>query len=308
VPGTQDGVQVAAFGTASIGLTVEGNSFSANKGDHVQVLSGNGAGGSGTFTAATIRHNTMTGGASGALGQGITVSAAGEAPLWSGSLKYDIDGNSVNGAISYALTVDLGRSGAGGLMSGFVRNNSIGTIGVALSCSAQADGLFLDAQGSGTHTVSITGNTIRRCFDRGISLATGDGNGNLNATVTSNTVTELADTNAGQGTPRQAFIGQFGTTSTNILGGVDSSTTCLSLSGNAFTGGAFKDGDIRLRQRFRNRVVQPGYAGTAFDDTAVQAHLVLNNVGSTAAVTHVDDAGSTTEGYFGGGSCALPTP
>lgn len=311
VGATQDNIQVEASGSAVIALMVNSNSLAAAKGDQVQVNAANGAGGGGTFTSAWIANNRMTGGAPGALAQGVTVSAAGQSPLWSGSVKYDVNFNVINGAVTHAVTVALGASGAGGSFNGFVRNNQIGTTGQALSCSTQGNGIFHKAEGSGTSTIQIHNNTIRRCYDRGIQMAARDGNGVLNATVNANTVTEMSDTNAIQGTPREAFLIEAGSTSTNIIGGVDNHTVCLGLSSNSLTGGAFKTGDIRARQRFQTRVNMPGYLGTAFDTAAVVSYLQGNNPGATATAAANNDAAVTTDGYFntaGGAACPLPTP
>lgn len=306
VGNTQENIQVEASSSAVIALTIDANSLAAAKGDQVQVNAANGAGGGGSFTSATISDNTMSGGAAGALAQGITISAAGQAPLWAGSVTYDINANIINGAVTHAVTVSLGASAAGPRFSGFVRNNVIGTTGQALSCSTQGNGIFSKAEGSGTSTIAIQGNTIRRCFDRGIEVTGRDGNGVLNATVSGNTVTEMSDTNNVTATPREAFLMVAGSTSTNIVGGIDSHTVCLALSGNNLTGGAHKTGDIRTRQRFQTHVTLPGYAGTAFDTTAVQNFLSGANGGATATATANDDGTVNNDGYFGGGACATP--
>jgi hypothetical protein len=135
-------------------------------------------------------------------------------------------------------------------------------------------------------------------------------------TVTGNTVTEMLDNNAPNGTPREAIELNLGATSTNVFGQIDSHTICLALGGtgalrNSLTGGTFKNGDIRLRQRFRTRVVLPGYTppgGNNFDTASVITFLQGNNLpaGITATATTNNDAGVTTDGYFGGAAC--PTP
>lgn len=308
VGATQDNVQVEASGSAVIGLTVSSNSLAAAKGDQVQVNAANGAGGGGTFNSATIQSNQMSGGGSGAFAQGVTISAAGQNPLWTGSVKYDVAGNVINGAVTHAVTISLGASGVGGSFNGFVRDNQIGTTGQALSCSTQGNGMFVKSEGSGTSTIQISNNIIRRCFDRGVEVTGRDGNGVLNATVTGNTVTEMSDTNSVTSTPREAFQLVAGSTSTNILGGIDSHTVCLSLTGNSLTGGAHKISDIRAQQRIQTRVTLPGYGGTAFDTAAVQALLSGNNGGATATATANDHPGVVTDGYFNSAACTLPTP
>jgi hypothetical protein len=298
-----DGLLFEAAGTANMSINISGSTFSAHHSDHFQASALN----SGVLNVV-FSGNTLSGGHAAPLGQGITINAATGAPGFAGSVTYDLNGNTINGAISNAIMANLGTSSAAALFEGQIRNNVIGTSGSALSCSTQANGINVEAHGNGNHTVSVTGNTIRRCFDRGINVLANDGNGALNLTATSNTVTEMSDTNGVTGTPREAFLLQAGSTSTNIFGQVDSHAVCLSLSGpsGSLIGGAFKTGDIRVRQRFRTSVRMPGYAGSAFDTAAVISFLQGNNPGSTATATSNDDAAVTTDGYFGGAACPLP--
>jgi hypothetical protein len=308
-----DGFLMDASGTASITASLTGNTFTAHRGDHFQAAAAN----SGNLNVV-FANNTLTGGHATALGQGITINAATGVAFggYTGRVDYDINGNNINGAILSAITVNLGTSGVAGVFDGFVRNNVIGTTGQALSCSTQAYGIGVDAHGNGTHTVAITGNTIRRCADRGIGVLANDGNGNLNLTVTGNTVTEMLDDNIPNGTPREAIELNLGATSTNVFGQIDGHTICLALGGagglaNSLTGGTFKNGDIRIRQRFRTRVVLPSYTppgGNNFDTASVITFLQSNNLpaGVTATATTNNDATFTGEGYFGGAACTLP--
>ena len=305
---SDDGIQFEAGGTANMTASVTGSFFAANRGDHFQAAALN----SGTMNV-TFTNNTLTGGHATALGQGITINAATGVAFggYSGRIDYDVNGNNIQGAISNAVTVNLGTSGAAGVFDGFVRNNIIGTTLVgnpaaALSCSAQANGVSVEAHGNGTHNASVTGNTMRQCFDRGIISLANDGNGSLNLTVSGNDIKELSTDPAGG---REAFNLVAGATSTNVFGQIDSHAVCLALTSAAgnMVGGLFKTGDIRVRQRFRTSVRLPGYAGTAFDTTAVVNFLQANNPGTTATATANDDAGVTTDGYFGGAACTTPS-
>ena len=227
-------------------------------------------------------------------------------------MTYDINGNSINGAKSNAITVNLGTSSAAATMVGKIRNNLIGTTGVALSCSTDANGIEVDAHGNGTHTLSITGNTIKRCFDRGILGLFNDGNGAANVTITGNTINEMLDTNAGTGTPREAFEMEAGSTNPNLFGLEDSHAVCLNItstSGN-MTGGAFKNGDIRIRQRFASSITLPGYTppgGNHFDTASVITFVQGNNPGGTTTAATNNSGGSATDGYFGGAGCTQPS-
>ena len=111
---------------------------------------------------------------------------------------------------------------------------------------------------------------------------------------------------------------EAGATSSNVFTQVDSHAVCLQLGGagslaNSLTGGASKNGDIRVRQRFQTSVVLPGYTppgGNHFDTASVITFLQGNNVAvpgpivATAAANN--DATVTTDGYFGGAGCAQP--
>ena len=185
-----DNVFVEASGTASITTSASGNFFASTEGDHFQA----GALDSGDLNI-TLTGNTFTGGHSTALGQGITINAATGVAFggYSGTVTYDINGNSIIGAVSNGVSVVLGTSSNAALFSGKVRNNIIGTSGVAFSCSTQANGVDIEARGNGTHTSQVSNNTIRQCFDRGILSEAGDGDSTLNLTVTGNTIDEQVD-------------------------------------------------------------------------------------------------------------------
>lgn len=308
-----DGLFYEALGTASITGNIQNSSFSANKGDHFQAAATN----SGDLNV-TFKTNTLTGGHSSALGQGITINAALGVAFggYTGNVIYDIDGNNINGAISNAIIVNLGTSAASATFDGYIRNNIIGTSGVPLSGSSQANGIGIDAHGLGSHTCSMTNNIIRRCYDYGIFVLVNDGGtqaplvrGELNLTCSGNTVTEMSDTNAGTGTPREAFHMNAGATSSNVFGQIDNHAICLNLTGNSLTGGAFKNGDIRLRQRFQTSVTLPGYTppgGNNFDTASVILFVQGNNVGAIVTATTNNDGTVSYDGYYGGPACQTP--
>ena len=307
---SSDGLVFDEVQTANVTINVQDCYFAANRADHFQASGSNSA-----VLNVTFKNNTLTGGHTTALGQGITINAATGVAFggYTGRIDYDVDGNNIQAAVSNAIITNLGTSGPAGVFDGFIRNNIIGNAGVALSCSSQANGIEVDAHGNGTHNVSVTSNTLRRCFDRGILVLANDGNGFLNMTVTGNSINTLTDTNAPTGTPREAFNMVAGATSTNVFGQIDSHAVCLNLtstSGN-MVGGAFKNGDIRVRQRFRTSVALPGYTppgGNHFNTATVITFLEGNNPGATAtATTDGDQAGVTTEGYFGSAGCTAPS-
>ncbi|MBK7318042.1 hypothetical protein [Candidatus Villigracilis affinis] len=108
---------------------------------------------------------------------------------------------------------------------------------------------YIDARGNGTHNSAVTGNTIRQCFDRGILTEAGDGDSVLNLTVQSNIIDQQVDAGA-----REAIQTNFGITSTNVFGNVDTNNVCLQLGGagglaNTFSHGGGAPDDFRLRKR-----------------------------------------------------------
>ncbi|MGH9261601.1 MAG: hypothetical protein ACRD08_17180, partial [Acidimicrobiales bacterium] len=264
-----DGFLFEASGTANMSVNVSGSTFSAHQGDHFQAAALN----SGVLNVI-FSGNTLSGGHAAPLGQGITINAATGVPGYLGSVSYDIDGNTINGAISNAIFLGLGTSAASSSMIGKIRNNTVGTSGSALSCSTQANGVSVDARGNGTFTSAVTGNVIRQCFDRGILSEAGDGDSVLNLTVTGNTIDQQVGTLA-----REAIQTNHGITSTNVFGNVDTNAVCVQLGGagalaNTFSHGGGAPDDFRLRKRFEATVRLPGYAGGTDQTPASLAQVV----------------------------------
>jgi hypothetical protein len=294
-----------AMGTASLATSVTGSHFASTEGDHFQAA----ASVSGTLTVNLV-NNTLVGGHSTPLGQGITINAATGVPGWNGRIDYDINGNNITGAASNGVSVVLGTSSAAAVFDGFVRNNIIGTSGVALSCSTQANGVYIDARGNGTHNSAVTGNTIRQCFDRGLLAEAGDGDSALNLTVTGN----LIDQQVGAAV-REAFQTNFGITSTNVFGNVDSNVVCLQFGGagalsNTLSHGAGAPDDFRLRKRQESSVRLPGYAGGT-SQTAGHLNQVISfvqgqNVGSAGEPGSLVATTTDGVGFVGGAACTLP--
>jgi hypothetical protein len=291
-----DGILVTASNTANVTVRVRGNTFTANRGDHFQATASNSA-----VLNVVLSGNSMTGGHASALGQGITL---GNGLTHTGTFTYDIDNNQIpSGPISNAVTVNHAGT-TGSVMQGRIRNNTIGTSGANLSCSASGHGIAVGAANRGTHTVSITGNTVRRCYDRGIELNLVDGAPvTVNATITGNTVNELTTTFA-----RQALYVNVGGFDPNFLGVRDNFTVCADIQSNDLTPNpGYSTEAIRLRMRFDSRMNLPGYTGP-FDNAGgqVDTYLAARNTltGSAAATT---TATSSTYGYHNAGA-SCPTP
>jgi hypothetical protein len=319
---SDDGVLYQMSGTSNGSIDVSNSVFTANRGDHLQGSQLNSA-----MLNTVLTNNTFIGGHSNALGQGIVVNAS----LVTGSptITYDINGNTINGSILSAISVNLGApSSATSNMSGTVRNNIIGTTGVIRSCSEQANGIAVDAHGKGTHTVSVTGNTMRQCKDRGInvtannspSIANGEAQpgGNLFLTVQSNAVLEGSPIDPpgfpadGTGS-REAFLLTAGSTSTDTI------FICLELGGAGALANNFNRGteaiatgleDIRLRKNTASnlQVRLPGYAGGPNDAAAVAAFEIPRQTSSEDGIVTILVNAAGAGGFIGGSACALPPP
>ena len=221
-------------------------------------------------------------------GGGLTFSGGGNSIM-----TYDISDNTCRDALGTAINVFMGTGGSAN-WSGTIDNNDIGDASDSGSGSEQAHGINVEAQGSGTHTTAITNNTIVEFGDRGIAFFAIDGSARLNATVSSNTISQPFGS-----FPQEAIYGQAGaaTGDTNIL--------CADITNNSFVGasGSFND-DFRLRQRKSTTFRLPGYGGTQGDTSAVITFVQSNNTGTPSGSATVERP--RTRGGFDGTTCASP--
>jgi hypothetical protein len=285
-----DGILVEAHNSANVAVNISTTNFSANRGDHVQVAPNNTS-----VASATITGGTFSGGHPTALGQGITMRAGGS---FAGMFTYDINGITINSSISYAINTGFGSTTGTGLVLGKIRNNAIGTTGMALSGSAQASCILAETNGpgTGTHTVSITGNTLRGCFDRGIELfGNRDGSNRLNVTITGNNINELNDPFS-----RHAIHLESGSSLLNETG-----TICADIANNTMTATTAVD-EIRVRLRSPTTARFPGYTGGTGNESALTAYMQGRNpAGGTASVTILAPATANNTSPAG---TSCPTP
>jgi hypothetical protein len=210
--------------------------------------------------------------------------------------SYTISNNNIQGAVSSAITADLGtNSTATGTLTGKIDGNTIGNAAVVDSGSSQFNDVTTYVEGSGTHTVAITNNTLREYSNlAGIDARIRAGSPTLNATITGNTIA-TPGTFAANG-----LLVQAGATTT------DGGTLCAGISGNTMAGsGANGSTDFRLRQRFNTTVRLPGYAGGNTDTDAVVSFVQGNNPGAETGSATVPSP-FTGGGFVGGAAC--PTP
>ncbi len=288
----KDGLQVRALGTATVGVTATGSTYSGNLGDHVQIVASDAA----LLSPVTVTNNTMTGGTAGALGQGVIVAASGLP--WTGSATFNVSNNLIIGAASSAIVVSAVGTSSGSQFRGHVDNNSIGSSDAVKSCSRDGSGIRVVARdGAGTAVVTASNNVIRRCADRGIDVVTGAGANTLALTARGNTTTtNPADHDAPNGLTRQGFYANVGVTAS------DTATSCLDVRQNSFQTGTSVSMGLFVQHRYGGLAL-PGYGGSSTSGAAAATYLAGLNPG-TATVQASDPITGT---YTGPGSaCAQP--
>ncbi|HYH44298.1 MAG TPA: hypothetical protein VEG34_01325, partial [Thermoanaerobaculia bacterium] len=286
-----DGIHFRGTGTAVMSLAVSGCNFTNHRGDHFQATTD--AAGLPVMDVDFIG-NTLVG-AAGNLGASITINPSGSAKL-----TFDVKNNSIVGAASSAMTLNLGTSStASAELKGTVSGNTIGNAAVLDSGSGTGDGINVAQNGAGTLTALVSGNTIRQYSNlHGIHLVARDGNGKLNATVVGNTVSNPGSFAS------NAFMLNAGPVST------DTHQVCLVLGGpgaqaNSFAGaGANGSTDFRVRQRASTTVTLPGYAGSNIDTAAVVTFIQGNNTGAPSGSATVNSPPGG--GFVNGAACPLP--
>jgi Big-like domain-containing protein len=301
-----DGVSLLARNSAVLNVTVQNSFFTAAHANLLVVdlqnaaasdvaLSGN------SFNNGSTSINPGSG--------GVVVGSSGTAGTT--SLTYSITGNSLQGALGAALTV---QKGAGtGTSAGTIANNTVGVSGVTNSGSSQGTGISVIHLGGGTSTHAITNNVLRQINGTsGVLLQVGDalasgGNGTYNVTVTGNDIQEAGSTsNSG----RNAITLTAGTATG------DGHTICADIGGagalannivNFNTASAGNDNRIRPNQRFLTTVRMPGYTGANNDNTAVANYLLGRNTASRVLASNsVSSGGGGYVNTPSGAACPQP--
>ena len=280
-----DGLEVDLLpGSATV--SISGSTFANNHADQVLFRTVNALSGLVSHDV-TFNGNTVTG--NGVQGNGIKLEV-GDAS----TIAVSLTGNNIQNAASRSIWISpfIGAF----TFSGTIANNTIGTAGV-LNSGGQGGGITVwgGSNAASVTTVAVTGNTIRQAGGAsfpGIEVR-GNQAGLLNATVTSNTVTNP--------TP-------LSSNGISIASGTqpgDTATLCANVSANSITGstgGPFAT-DFRLYQGGTTTFRMPGYAGTAYDTAAAVAFVKANNGGTPTGAAVSSGAGA---GFVGGASC--PTP
>lgn len=289
-----DAVLLDSSGSASaFRVTVKDSTFRSARGDLLQLSHGAGSGdlvlSGNTFSN---EHGSIADG-----GGGVSVVQSGTDT----GLTMSVTGNSFRDAVGNAVLVVKGAGPSS--QQGTFTNNTIGATGIVSSGSRTASALKLQLVSGGSSTWAVRNNTIRQYGLHGIEVVTGGGgapgSGALDTTLTGNTVLEPGVNDPG--IVRQGIHYNVGT----LTG--DTFQVCAGLSGNSVRGSGVDPVtpyDVRLRQRQSTSFRLPGYAGAPLDTAAVQSFVAgQNTVGGPAPSV---SAAVSTNGFTGGGACALP--
>jgi hypothetical protein len=236
------------------------------------------------------------------LGGQITITGGA---TFSSTSTFNVSSNTITGAVPAPITINVTSttSASSGLLSGTINNNQLGQSGSANSGSSTSDGMSVIVNGDATINATITNNSIFQFNNIGMQFIKRDGSGNLNLTVTGNSVREPVAPNALQG-----ILVTSGATSGPPP---DDGTVCADIGGagalaNTVDGPDFGGDLIRVRQRFSTFVRLPGYAGGATDTTAVANYLIGRNTITDEAPNAKASATTQAPGSFitpGGGAC-----
>ncbi len=287
-----------ARNAAVMNVTIQDSDLTHARGDILQFDLTNTATGDLIFDNNTVNNThpfVVTGGG------GITLSGGGSAAAAT-TLTYEFDNNTFRGARGSALLIIM-QTGSGSA-SGRIEGNTFGASGVNLSGSSEANTIEVRTEGRGAQTVLINNNQIRQYAAFGIymemdGINTGGSTGtigNLNATITNNTIEQP---NTAPVTHKNGIHLNHGATAgDSYVGCVDIRTNTTGAAGSETSIGQ----DIILRQRVATTVRLPGYAGTAGDDNAVETFIAGQNTG-TESVNALSDFPATGGGWLGGAAC-----
>ena len=299
-----DGIFARAQSGATMTVKVLNCTMHSHRDDHIQTDAENTGVMNTVITGNTLTSNGTIGAPPQASTLGGQITVTGGAAFASTS-TFNISNNTITGAVPAPITINVTSttSTASGLLSGTIHNNQLGQAGSANSGSSTSDGLSVIVNGASTINATITNNQIRQFNNIGMQFIKRDGSGNMNLTVTGNTVTEPVSPNAIQG-----ILVTSGATSGPPA---DSGTVCADIGGagglaNTVTGPNFGGDLIRVRQRFSTFVRLPGYGGGATDTTAVANYLIGRNTITNEALNAKASATTQAPGSFitpGGAAC-----
>jgi hypothetical protein len=268
----ENGIEVA---NSPGNVTVTNSTFSNSRGHHVIVTTASGG------NAVTIGSNTMTTTTT-SDGGGIVVQE------FAGGSTVQIFNNNIQGAHASAIETFAGGVSLNGIISG----NTIGSAAVVGSGSALGSGIRATASGVTLSALGIRNNVVRQYAGAaGIELHSIGTSANLRASFQTNTV----------GNPAQGASNGLRVIVDGVVG--DGGVVCLQANGNTLTGSGPVI-DVLLVEQDDSAFQLVGYAGTAFDETAVQAYVSGQNSGAT--VDTIIESGAGADGFLPSAGCGTP--
>jgi hypothetical protein len=311
-----DGIHFEGRNSAVMSIDVENSTFNHNRGDHFQATTDAASGANMTVTFSNNSLTADSGNFNGCgtaghpacgtdLGGGITINPSGSAQT-----NFTIASNNIQGAVASAILVDSGgASTSAALLHGTISGNTIGTAATTDSGSSQGDGIDVFSVAAATTRVVVANNTIKQYanangiqLNQGSANGTTPSNGNLQATVTGNTISNP---------------GSFATYGIYAFAGIatgDTGTMCADIGGstttlyNSITGsGANGATDFEVDQVSSTTVQLPGYTGPAHGSGGTNPAVVTYIKGrNTAGASGNTFDGGGGPGFVGGGACAAP--
>ncbi|HEX8723304.1 MAG TPA: hypothetical protein VF736_21985 [Pyrinomonadaceae bacterium] len=305
-----------ARNTSTVKTTIQSSTFTSARGDMIQLDLTDTATGDFVFKGNTVNNTHPFIGQGGG---GVTLSGGG-APAAAPTLTYDIGGpgageaNTFRGAVGDALLVEF--QNGHGTSTGKIRNNTFGVSGVAGSASVDASAVEIRTVGRAAQTVLIDSNQIFEYGGNGVLVQAGNISaggttgtvGDINATVTNNTVSTANDA----GSTQNGIHANLGT---NASPSPDTTFMCVNIQNNnapnssddlsIVTPGTLNGNDYLVRQRQATTMRLPGYGGSTTDTAAVETYIKgrnVNGASSTVAVATPSGGG----GYVGGAACVQP--
>ncbi|TDR22421.1 beta strand repeat-containing protein [Marinicella litoralis] len=248
-----DGLLVESQGAAMVTLTVAGVEFAGARGDMLQTNAINTSNQT-ILAQSNFFNNTHPNIVSG--GGGITVSGGGATSGF--TQGYDVEDSNFSGAVGNAVTVNY-VSGSG-TISGALSRNNVGLNDVAGSGSIEASGISVGASQMTQHNTTLDLNIIRGINGYSGIDTIANTDVNFNATITNNTVEQLAGF---------AFAAM-----TNLVGGVgtETGTACLDVRNNTFDASASPfAGNAVFKDQISGSANYnlPGYSGSASGEFAI---------------------------------------
>jgi hypothetical protein len=291
-----DAFQFVGRNNVTMNATITGSTFTTGRGDLINPRALGSSNMDFVFRSNIVSNNhpsVVTGGG----GSTITSSS-------SGAFTYDISCNKFTGTSSLKTTNVLifKAGGSTGTLSGTIFNNTVGTTGVANSGSPDgSSAIYVDSQGSGTHTVLIKNNVVRNFGEAAIKVTAEDGSVTVNATVIGNSSFE-PDASAGlAGLYTESGAISSDSTTLNLRVG---SATVAAEKNNFVNGDPFNFSDVNVGQAGAAggvKVVNLSRAGSASatvlnvinDDNitplTVNTYGVVNLVNTTPALPSAID-------------------